>query len=375
MKNQILYLLAGGWWLALVGLFASFYGRVWLEAILKRVGRNFARIGLALLLLLAAGNLVLAQTGNATIGGAVVDESGAAISGARLTLRGATDCETFTDAQGHFAFATLRKGRYTVVIERAGFKPEQRQVDFEGLSQSLQFTLTPATVNEVINITSSDGAIENFTKLPGSLHETPRALTLLNSEQMRERNLRTVPEALNAIPGMSVNSYRTGGYHFYARGYRMGPEDTRVDGFIGLNVGGGFGASLFGVEQAVVLRGPAGLLYGSTSSPGGLINLITKRPQELRQTRIDVRGGGYAGNGVSFSERPSFSVDLDTTGAFDKNSRILYRGLATLENNNYFTAGTLDRNRYLSGMLTFRLDSLGRYTLTPQAQYARFNRP
>jgi iron complex outermembrane receptor protein len=331
-------------------------------------------ISLSLLLLCLAGrSSAQTQNGN-TLDGAVVDATGAAISGARLVVRGATDRETFTDAQGRFTFAALRTGNYTLVAERAGFKTEQRQLNFNG-AQTLELKLAPAPVSEVVNITSSDGATENFTKLPGTLHETPRAVTLINSDQMRERNLRSVPEALSAIPGMAVNSFRAGGYHFYARGYRMGPEDTRVDGFIGLNVGGGFGASLFGIEQAVVLRGPAGLLYGSTSSPGGLINLITKRPQELRSTRIDVRGGGYAGNGVSFSERPSFSIDLDTTGAFDKNSRILYRGLATLENQNYFTAGTLDRNRYLSGMLTFRLDSLGRYTLTPQAQYARFNRP
>lgn len=290
-------------------------------------------------------------------------------------LRGATDREAYSDLEGRFALAALRAGNYTVVIERAGFKLEQRNLTLVNNVEKMTFTLQPAPVSEIINITSSDGATENFTKLPGSLHETPRALTLLNADQMRERNLRSVPEALNAIPGMSVNSYRAGGYHFYARGYRMGPEDTRVDGFIGTNVGGGFGASLFGIEQAVVLRGPAGLLYGSTTSPGGLINLITKKPQELRSTRIDVRGGGYAGNGVGFAERPSFSVDFDTTGAFDQNARVMYRALATLENQNYFTAGTLDRNRYVSGALTLRLDGLGRYTLTPQAQYARFNRP
>jgi iron complex outermembrane receptor protein len=309
-----------------------------------------------------------------TLEGAVVDATGAVVSGARLVLRGATDRETYADAQGRLTFAALRTGRYTLLVERAGFKTEQRQLDFSG-AQSLNLTLTPAPVTEVVNITSSDGATENFTKLPGSLHETPRAITLLNSDQMRERNLRSVPEALNAIPGMAINSYRAGGYHFYARGYRMGPEDTRVDGFVGLNVGGGYGASLFGIEQAVVLRGPSGLLYGSTGSPGGLINLITKKPQELRSTRLDLRGGGYAGNGVGLGERPSLSFDLDSTGALTSDGRVLYRALFTLENQNYFTNHVLDRNRYVNGSLTFRLDTLGRYTLTPVAQYARFNRP
>jgi iron complex outermembrane recepter protein len=318
---------------------------------------------------------VNAQSKGSSIEGVITDQASAAVSGARLILRGTTDRETFSDAQGRYVFSLLRTGEYTLVIEKVGFKLDPQKLTVSDQPQTLNLTLSPAAVTEFVTITSSDGAAENLSKLPGSLHETPRAISIIDAEQMRERNFRSVPDALNFIPGMSVNSYRTGGYHFYARGYRMGPEDTRVDGFVGTNVGGGYGASLFGIEQAVVLRGPAGLVYGATGSPGGMINLVTKRPQELRSTRLDLRSGSYIGNGVSLNERPSLSFDLDTTGAFDKNGRILYRGLFTLENQNYFTNHVLDRNRYVNGSLTFKLDSLGRYTLTPIAQYARFNRP
>ncbi len=318
---------------------------------------------------------VQAQSKVTAIEGIITDQTNATISGVRLILRGATDRETFSDAHGHYVFRLLRAGNYTLVVEKVGFKSEPQKLTVSDQSQLLNLTLVPAALTEIVTITSSDGAAENLSKIPGSLHETPRAISIISSDQMRERNFRSMPDALNFIPGIAVNSYRTGGYHFYARGYRMGPEDTRVDGFVGTNVGGGYGASLFGIEQAVVLRGPAGLLYGATSSPGGMINLITKRPQELRSTRLDLRSGGYAGNGVSLTERPSVSFDVDTTGAFDKGGRILYRGLFTLENQNYFTNQVLDRNRYVNGSVTFKLDSLGRYTLTPIAQYARFNRP
>ena len=174
---------------------------------------------------------------------------------------------------------------------------------------------------------------------------------------------------------MFVNSYRTGGYHFYARGYRMQPEDTRIDGFAGINAGGGFGASLFGVEQAVMLRGPAGLLYGSAGSPGGLINLITKKPLEMRRNQMDVRTGGYAGSGVGLGERGTAAVDLDSTGPLTRDGRVLYRALFTAENANYFTADVLDQNRYANASVTWKLDQQGRYTLTPVAQWTRMHRP
>lgn len=316
-----------------------------------------------------------AQPHSNSVEGIITDQAGAVVAGVRLILRGATDREMFSDAQGRFAFDSLRAGDYTLIVEKVGFKLEPQKLTMRDQVQTLNLILSPAALTEFVTITGGDGVAENLSKLPGSLHETPRAISIINAEQMRERNFRSVPDALNFIPGMAVNSYRTGGYHFYARGYRMGAEDTRVDGFVGTNVGGGFGASLFGVEQAVVLRGPAGLVYGATGSPGGMINLITKRPQELRSTRLDLRGGSFVGNGVSLSERPSVSFDLDTTGALDKSGRILYRGLFTLENQNYFTSHVLDRNRYVNGSLTFKLDSLARYTLTPLAQYARLNRP
>lgn len=313
---------------------------------------------------------------NTSISGTITDQTGAAISGAHIVLKGVIDRDAYTDNNGRYNFSSLRSGEYQMVIEKTGFAPVQRKFTFDGTGVALNLTLSPAGVTEVVNIVDNDVAAEGLMKLPGAtLHNTPRAVTIIDSEQIKQRNLRSVPEFLNYIPGMSANSYRSGGYHFYARGYRMGPEDTRVDGFIGTNVGGGFGAPLYGVEQAVVLRGPAGLLYGSTGSPGGMINLITKKPQEVRFTTIDIRNSNYSGQGIGFTDRPSFSVDLDSTGAVTPNGRILYRTLFTIENSKYFTNQVLDRNRFANASMTYKLDAEGKYTLTPLAQYARYSRP
>lgn len=305
----------------------------------------------------------------------VRDPSGAAIPGARVRLQGPRTAAAPAGTGGVALFSSIPPGSYEVTVECEGFQPETTVVAVARGNTRIEVRLRLARVNETLTVVADDIAVQTLLRMPSTLHETPRSLTIVGSEQMRERNFRSINDALNFMPGISVNSYRTGGYHFYARGYRMVPEDTRVDGMTGINAGGGFGASLFGIEDAVVLRGPAGLLYGSASAPGGMINLITKKPREDRSTRIDLRNGSYAGGGVGLAERPSLSADLDTTGALLASRRILYRGLATLENQNYFTANTLDRNRYLQGALTFRLDAAGRYTLTPIAQRTWFNRP
>lgn len=322
---------------------------------------------------------ILAQSAFGTVQGVITDQSGAVIGGARISLRSEaslTKRETTSENEGNFVINDLRFGTYTLVVEKEGFLPAKQTIAVDSAAgQSLNLTLTPAPVNESVTVRDTDGAIETTFRLPATLRETPRSLTLISSERIREQNFRQVPDALAYVPNMTVNSYRTGGYHFYSRGYRMAPDDTRVDGFAGINVGGGFGAALFGVEQVVLLRGPAGLLYGSAGSPGGFINLITKKPQELRSTRIDLRTGGYAGNGVRLGERFSGGADVDSTGALLNNERVLYRTLFSIENMNYFTNDVLDRNRYANGSLTFKLDKEGRYTITPLVQYTRFNRP
>jgi len=320
------------------------------------------------------------QNSTSVLQGIVTDENKAIIPKARIVLRDdkGAERETISDANGNFSFGTLPFGKYRLTVEKVGFAVFEREIILNAVAQNSDLTLAAGAVSESVTIVldSAEAAVESTLKLPISIHETPRSVTVIGEERLREQNFRQVSDALTYVPGTTPNSYRNGSYHFYARGYRQSADDTRLDGFAGINVGSnGFGASLFGIEEAVVLRGPAGLIYGSTGSPGGFINLVSKRPQENRFTRVDLRGGGYNGNGVSIGERPSFGFDIDTTGAFTKSNRVTYRGLLTLENMNYFTADTLDRNRYANASVSFKLDEGGRYVLTPSFQYTRFNRP
>ncbi len=323
---------------------------------------------------------LLAQNFSSVLQGVVTDENKAIIPDAKLILRDEKGAvrETVSDVSGNFSFGELAFGKYLLTVEKEGFAAVEREINLSATTQNSDLTMTAGAVSESVTIVldSAEAAVESTLKLPVPIHETPRSLTVVSEKRLRDQNFRQVSDIITYVPGLTPNSYRNGSYHFYARGYRQSPEDTRLDGFVGVNVGsGGFGASAFGVEEAVILRGPAGLLYGQTGSPGGFINLISKRPQEKRFTRVDLRGGGYNGNDVSFGERPTLAIDIDTTGAFIKNNRILYRGLFTLENSNYFTRDTLDRNRYVNASASFKLDEDGRYILTPSIQRTRYHRP
>jgi iron complex outermembrane receptor protein len=212
-------------------------------------------------------------------------------------------------------------------------------------------------------------------KLGATLRETPRSVTVMNSQRIKEQNFTTASSTYNYTPGVFANSYGQGGYHFYSRGQRMAAVDNRVDGFAGIAGGGDFSPSLFGIEQTVMLRGPASLLYGTTGAPGGVVNLITKKPQAARAVQLDLRMGPYGGSSVGFNDGASYGADIDATGPLSEDGRVLYRAQGTLENQRHFTADVMDRNRYMNLALTYDMDGTGRYLLTPMVQTTRHWRP
>jgi len=212
-------------------------------------------------------------------------------------------------------------------------------------------------------------------KFNATLRETPRSVTVMSAERIKEQNFTTANAAFNYTPGVFANSYGQGGYHFYSRGQRMAAVDNRVDGFSGIAGGGDYSPGLFGIEKTVMLRGPAGMLYGASGAPGGVVNLITKKPETAKATQLDLRMGPYGGSSVGFNSASSFGADIDATGPLTEDGRVLYRAQGTVENQSHFTADVMDRNRFAALALTYDFDGTGKYLLTPMLQMTRQNRP
>lgn len=66
--------------------------------------------------------ICLAGCSELIIEGAVQDEAGQAVEGARVALAG-TGCEALTDVAGRFSF-TCAPGSYAIIVEKAGYIPD-----------------------------------------------------------------------------------------------------------------------------------------------------------------------------------------------------------------------------------------------------------
>lgn len=211
-------------------------------------------------------------------------------------------------------------------------------------------------------------------KLPTTVLDTPRSVTLFDASRLCEQDIQTGGDLLFWVPGLNTNGAVQESYHFYARGYRMGPNDWRVDGFAGRVIGGSYNPNLFGVEQVSVLKGPSGLLYGSASLPGGMINLVSKKPREIAATTVETRFRTFGGGEVGFGERISSEIELDATGPVTRDGRLLYRALASVERNAFAARSPADDNQFYRLAFSYKVDRAGRFLLTPMFEWSREDR-
>jgi Carboxypeptidase regulatory-like domain len=97
------------------------------------------------------------------ISGVVLDTTGAAVPGAKVTLLGPMGTrETVSDASGTFVFATLIPGFYSVRTEKENFKAAtvsdiQVLVDH---TSSIRVTLEPGAITQTINVTAAAEAVD-----------------------------------------------------------------------------------------------------------------------------------------------------------------------------------------------------------------------
>ncbi len=139
-----------------------------------------------------------------------------------------------------------------------------------------------------------DAVVVNETalKVDVPLVETPRPASVVEREELDERNVQSLDETFRYRAGVLSGHFGDDNDTdwFKIRGY---DQSTYQDGLRLYR--DGFYQWLpepFGLSRVELLKGPASILYGETP-PGGVINAISKRPTEESRGLVELQAGNY----------------------------------------------------------------------------------
>ncbi|MGK9174849.1 ferrichrome porin FhuA [Yokenella regensburgei] len=120
------------------------------------------------------------------------------------------------------------------------------------------------------------------TKTDTSIEKAPQSVSVVTSEEMALHQPKSVKEALSYTPGVAVGTRGASNTYDYLiiRGFAADGQ-SQNNYLDGMKMQGNFYNDAvidpYMLERAEVLRGPSSVLYGK-SSPGGLLNMVSKRP-------------------------------------------------------------------------------------------------
>jgi len=164
------------------------------------------------------------------------------------------------------------------------------------------------------------GETNTATKSDTPIMELPQSVSSVNREEIEQRGAQSAAEAVRYVPGVitgvggedsrvddiTIRGFDAGGFtnNVYLDGLRVptGGQWTRTQ------------FDVFGLEQVDILKGPSSVLYGQVA-PGGLVNMVSKRPRAERSNFLGFRYGSF----------DTWQTSADFTGPIDEEGRFTYR--------------------------------------------------
>lgn len=224
-----------------------------------------------------------AQEFRASLSGEITDPSGAAISGATITVTNVnrnTDTVEVSNSLGRYVVNFLSPGAYNVTVDKPGFKKLVRQGIRLSSSDKfdLDLRLEVGSISEAVTVTGEPPQLQTESASRSALIEN----RVIESVPTNGRNLYQLQYVL---PGVIKTSTYWGSMELYASGNingvaisggRQGENETLIDGVTSTRPDRGiaFAPSLNATQEFTVLTNNYDAQYGRVS--GGTTSIVTK---------------------------------------------------------------------------------------------------
>ena len=203
------------------------------------------------------------------------------------------------------------------------------------------------------------------TKTATPIVEIPQSLSVIGAEQIRDQKLVSkFDDTLRYTPGVVAATFGTDFRDdwFTIRGFDAQNESLFLDGLQLFYFGyAGWKLQPFNLERVEVMRGPSAILYGG-SSPGGLVNAVSKQPP-LEPIHYIEAGVNNFGNAYTQFD---FGGPVATQPG---NGKILYRIVGQIQGGGTQTNFVNDDNYFIAPSVTWLPDADTRLTVFAMSSY------
>jgi len=143
-----------------------------------------------------------------------------------------------------------------------------------------------------------------------SILDTAQVVNIVPAQVIRDQRPRNLDDALANVSGITQGNTLAGTQDtMLKRGFGGNRDGSIMHNGMPLVQGRGLNAAAESVE---VLKGPSALLYG-IMDPGGVVNVVSKKPQLQPRRALSLLGSGYAGG------RYGSGATLDMTAPIGEN--------------------------------------------------------
>lgn len=215
-----------------------------------------------------------------------------------------------------------------------------------GLTFSIASESAPDTLaeDEEVEITVTANPEEGYapstasigTRTDSPIRDVPQSIQVIPKQIIEDQQAIGVEEVVENVGGVTFLGNNDGrGLNFSIRGFDNVPvlqNGFRLFGDDSVE------PEIANLERVEVLKGPASVLFGQ-SEPGGLINLVRKKPLSEPFYKLQIQGGN----------RGFVSPSVDLSGPLDKDGNLLYRLNALYRREDSFRDYTTSFDRFFAG--------------------------
>lgn len=187
--------------------------------------------------------------------------------------------------------------------------------------------------------------------------ETPQSISVITREQIELLNFQSIEETVRYTAGITGSFYGDDNRFDWLTLRGFSPT-TYVDGL--QLPSGTFAISrldVSGLESVEILKGPSSSLYGAMP-PGGLVNLISRRPRQEFGVELGLQTGSY----------DHYQTNVDLTGSLNDSQTVYYRLGALYRDSGSIVRFADNQRQLLQPALTFAPNDRFRLTILTHFQ-------